>query len=824
MFYRSVKSLLSLSFLLFILVISLQSYASKISDSKSESIEVNTKIIDKLWNSPEKNIFLNDFPNNGSLTICTNSKIIDKNSHLFVKENEKLADKLNDFSNLKLFECQIKGSSTGKSFFRINSKFNSDDNLEISGGIILDDDLYIAAKDNPESTIFDKTKVHSDHDGCETHSELDQKLFDSDLPATDVFNKFSSHQNNILEIKNSFEQRPNEDLVILRVAIETDFELFELYKNKISNDNPDLAESPFFLGLVSLFEMRNDMIDLMGLNNIIFAHHINTSFRLGQIYFYTINNDPWNPQFVERENSFGQIYETWDTPSALSEVSNFWQNQRPNISRSAVWFLSGNDGGGRAFIGKKIASQTGEVLPNRRNNPEWYEARDYINAEDVDNQNLFGLDQVWRYEGTLCTQNGVLVMGMNHEYEGANLFIDRLDILAHENGHLLGSPHTRCYNPVLDQYGREDDGGGCTDRINFNLPRNFESTLMSYAPNIKLEFAPPVVEEMEANLFRIYDSFQNGGLQNCSLEIIEQGAVSPTIINGLEHHPEEIRPNENVVFNILFSHPQEEALSVYWNIHGEEIETSCFSNQPCEIEYNFNRSGLKKINIVIADNFGNNVQREHDIFIEPNEENNSPPQFFGIYFTHGFEVVEINGERRLVISPLEVFNLEILASDPDRDGLFAHCYFDDILDEDSPMALDMGYHLIRQIHSAGEHNIRVEVSDGIHTVERELNFIVENLPPEIENISYVQNDNGYTFNSTVIDPNSPNLNDLHFHWRFSDGRVIQGQGPEFLSVSHNFLIVNFFLNRSATLTVTDSDGLSHSSRIEIPRIFPRFGI
>ncbi len=196
--------------------------------------------------------------------------------------------------------------------------------------------------------------------------------------------------------------------LIANVAIETDFEFFQLFGN--ANDAAD------YVG------------DLMAHVSTLYASEVNTGLEVSSISLWATSNDPWN--------------ETSATCS-LYEFGRYWNENHTGESRSIAHFLSGRSMGGIAWLG-------GLCRP----------------AFDVNHGGSCpGLvPSADSYGGGYGLSSG---LSGSFDLQNPTLVWDSL-VVAHEMGHSFKSPHTHCYgglegnaNPIDGCYVGECGSSGC---------------------------------------------------------------------------------------------------------------------------------------------------------------------------------------------------------------------------------------------------------------------------------------------------------------------------------------------------------------------------
>lgn len=172
-------------------------------------------------------------------------------------------------------------------------------------------------------------------------------------------------------------------------AVETDFELYDLF------DNRALA--------------AEYITDLMAFISSLYATEINTDLLVGQVSLYSSAGDPW-----------GQA----SPLCALFEFGRYWNDNRTGVDRDAAVMLSGkNNGGGVAWLGVLCS---GGFDYNRGS------CSGLTPADD----NYGG---AYAYVGS---------MDGNFDINNPQVVWDLL-ATAHEIGHNFNSPHSHCYGGIL---------------------------------------------------------------------------------------------------------------------------------------------------------------------------------------------------------------------------------------------------------------------------------------------------------------------------------------------------------------------------------------
>ncbi len=196
--------------------------------------------------------------------------------------------------------------------------------------------------------------------------------------------------------------------LIASVAIETDFEFFQLFGN--SSDAAD------YVG------------DLMAHVSTLYASEVNTGLEVSSISLWATSNDPWSQT---------------SATCSLYEFGRYWNENHVGESRSIAHFLSGRSLGGIAWLG-------GLCRP----------------AFDVNHGGSCpGLvPSADSYGGGYGLSSG---LSGSFDLQNPTLVWDSL-VVAHEIGHSFKSPHTHCYgglegnaNPIDGCYVGECGSSGC---------------------------------------------------------------------------------------------------------------------------------------------------------------------------------------------------------------------------------------------------------------------------------------------------------------------------------------------------------------------------
>jgi hypothetical protein len=169
----------------------------------------------------------------------------------------------------------------------------------------------------------------------------------------------------------------------------------------------------------------NFITDIFLAMNVFYERDMETRLLIGDVILRTID-DP---------------YSVASGPSAqLDEFAHYWHENQGSVERDFAAMFSGRDIGSRSFSGIAWIDQ--------------YCNKGYVQGDD-------------RTVGSYSFN----AIGSNRT--PANTAI----LVGHELGHNMGSPHTHCYKPAIDQcYGGES---GCYDE-SVSCPADGQGTIMSY--------------------------------------------------------------------------------------------------------------------------------------------------------------------------------------------------------------------------------------------------------------------------------------------------------------------------------------------------------
>jgi len=236
-----------------------------------------------------------------------------------------------------------------------------------------------------------------------------------------------------------------------RVAVETDFEYFQLF------GNPDAA--------------AQYAVDLLAFSSSIYVEEVETSLAVVSVSLWTSAGDPWAQS---------------STGCALYEFGKYWNDNRTGVERTIAHFLSGkSNGGGVAWVGVLCSGAF---------------------TYDITASGCGGMANVSNYGGAYGYTGTI---DGNFQPGNPQPIWDTIAV-THEIGHNFGSPHTHCYAGYGGSSAHVDQcwtstSGGCYNGTSKTLPGvgsvtggspgAGNGTIMSYChllsggyPNISLTF------------------------------------------------------------------------------------------------------------------------------------------------------------------------------------------------------------------------------------------------------------------------------------------------------------------------------------------------
>jgi hypothetical protein len=177
-------------------------------------------------------------------------------------------------------------------------------------------------------------------------------------------------------------------LYTARVAIETDFEFFQIFNDATA--------------------ATNYVANLVGFASTVYAAELNTGLVVQSLSLWTTSNDPWTQR---------------NTLCSLLEFGKYWNQNKTGVSRTIAHFLSGKlSGGGLSWVG---ALCRGTFTTGYISCPE-------LGAETTPWGGDYGY--TGNVYGELSITNPVVVWDVY--------------AFAHELGHGFGSKHSHCYNNI----------------------------------------------------------------------------------------------------------------------------------------------------------------------------------------------------------------------------------------------------------------------------------------------------------------------------------------------------------------------------------------
>ena len=174
-----------------------------------------------------------------------------------------------------------------------------------------------------------------------------------------------------------------------RVAIETDFEFYQLFNNATTATN--------YVG------------NVIGFDSAVYVSEINTSLVVQSVSLWTTSSDPW----------------TQNNPlCGLLEFGKYWNQNKTGVSRTIAHFMSGKaSGGGVAWLG--VLCQGSFNTGGAANCPA-------LGSETTPWGGAYG------FTGNLFG---------NFNVNSPTVVWD-VEAVAHEIGHNFNSPHSHCYNGI----------------------------------------------------------------------------------------------------------------------------------------------------------------------------------------------------------------------------------------------------------------------------------------------------------------------------------------------------------------------------------------
>ncbi len=207
-----------------------------------------------------------------------------------------------------------------------------------------------------------------------------------------------------------------------RVAIETDFEFYQLFNNTTA--------ATTYIG------------NLIGYASTIYTAELGTSLVVQSVSLWTTSADPWT--LWPAPTTIGQPDVRADC--GLYEFGHYWNKNHTGVSRTIAFFMSGKSyNAGVAWIGALCASAS------------WFNFTDTADCPGIPT------DVSWFGDYGFASS-----FAGNFDINHPAVVWDILEV-AHEIGHNFGSPHSHCYNGLegnaspIDQCqsGEVDTHGAC---------------------------------------------------------------------------------------------------------------------------------------------------------------------------------------------------------------------------------------------------------------------------------------------------------------------------------------------------------------------------
>lgn len=218
-----------------------------------------------------------------------------------------------------------------------------------------------------------------------------------------------------------------------RVAVDTDFELYQLFGN--------VADATDYIG------------DVLAYSSTIYSAEVDTALIVGEIFLHTTAGDPWL--------QFG-------TTCGLMEFGRYWNQNHDAVERTIAHFFSGkNNGGGVAWVGVLCSDAFSVTLSDFG-----------LSCAGLPNTDSYG--GAYGYSGDLDGNFNIGNPGVVWD----------IVVVSHEIGHNFNSPHSHCYgglggnpSPVDTCNGGQCGGAGChcgATSLPCGTPGGGCGTIMSY--------------------------------------------------------------------------------------------------------------------------------------------------------------------------------------------------------------------------------------------------------------------------------------------------------------------------------------------------------
>ena len=254
-----------------------------------------------------------------------------------------------------------------------------------------------------------------------------------------------------------------------------------------------------------------------------------------------------------------------------------------------------------------------------------------------------------------------------------------------------------------------------------------------------------------------------------------------------------VNEGDTATFNAIATDPGDDTITYIWDF-GDGSEQLAVSNEQLPVSHVYADNGDYTVTLTVRDEDDGETLSTLDVRV-----NNVAPTF-----------TEVNGETE--VNEGEVVNYSAAATDPGDDELTYTWSFDggtsqvDMADVNHIFAQDGTY----------DATVTVTDDDGASTT-RTLSVTVNNVAPSIETDDSRAGEEGsfVEFNATISDPGT---DDLTITWDFGDGSdsfttdYNESPTPYEATISHTYIQNGVY---TATITVTDSDGATTSSEVEV---------
>lgn len=760
--------MMKFKFIIILLIVAVIFYCHKLwaSNDFSSEIRVSSTQIDQLWFSENSIEFVDQFPFEDESSVCKKVNILADNFKILL-DNQEYQNMIKDLPEIKTYQCISTKTNQHCAFLTITPSVTDHQKLDVGGGIFINHKIFAPTKNHdPQEIIFLPLEFQP----------LEKKCFEE--------NKTSFLKKNFELLKDKIfiskaHAKINNPLTNLNIAIDTDFEFFQYFKDYLIKENSDLFNKEIDLNFSALNLMRNNLIELIGLVNLIYEFDTGIKFKLGNTYFYTNESN-------QREDDL--------LNSSLNSIQNHWIKNKSKVKRSLVWYFSGIDQEGSSHLGYKQLSKTGEMITN---NEDWL-MENNLELEDIENQN-FGSNKLWKYSGVICKENAYQLNSIanpserlsNHQIDFENILIPNLNQLIQYTTKNFGSPYDRWYKKSADLYDELLSINECTDGVD-DIPIR------------RLEFAKPVLREIFKNVSDLNQDILNNNTKNCGAIITDRGNKLPSIKGSIEFGQFPLIANQET--KLSFRVNEESNFFMIWEIDDFNFQkiTECVPHKACSIDYSFPQAGTFNLRVTAIDQSGELIEHQEKIRIIPNPGKNHVPYV---------KLNSLGGDVQNGINyyqPNQSFDLLITGNDEDGDILYADIYLNNQLFE-SRVPLGENNQAIIKVKeiSSGEHTLKAIITDLAASNESSFSFGIHDQPVKITSLTdQFHIDESYTFHLEIHEPNGiSDIKDLIFKWEFSDKTTIEQRGMIGLGgVNHRFSKLSKLFGKSVTLTITKPDG------------------